>query len=195
MEINEQRLIEQVHQKNGKVFHDLFNTFYNSLVYFSTRYVGRQEVAEDIVQELFLDLWESERKYLSYASFKTFLYTSVKNASLDWLRRKEVEKRYLSLLERESDDAADLKIMEEEIHRALLQVVDELPPRCREIFNLHLQGKKNEEIAALLDLSILTVKTQKKKAVHHVKARMGTLYALLVLLLYTSCENNFPSPH
>ncbi|MDR0766142.1 MAG: RNA polymerase sigma-70 factor [Odoribacteraceae bacterium] len=182
MAIDERAIIEQINRKNKQAFHDLFNDFFNSLVYFSTRYVGRKEVAEDIVQELFAGLWESNREYLSYNGFKTFLYTSVKHMSLDWLKHKKVEERYLSAKGTETDDEMDWKIMEEEIYRALLQAVGELPRRCREIFHLHLQGKKNEEIAASLGLSILTVKTQKKKASRYIRERMGKLYLLLLLL-------------
>jgi RNA polymerase sigma-70 factor (ECF subfamily) len=182
MEIDEQILMERIHQKDRRVFHDLFNSFYNSLVYFATRYVGRQDVAEDIVQELFSGLWESNRAYHSYNGFKTFLYTSVKHASLDWLKHKRVEEKYLSIPPPETDEELDWKIMEEEIYRTLLEVVGELPPRCREIFDLHLQGQKNEEIAARLGLSVLTIKTQKKKAFRYIKERMGKLYFLLLLL-------------
>lgn len=182
MEIDEQILIERINRKDRQVFHDLFNNFYNSLVYFSTQYVGRKEIAEDIVQELFAGLWESHREYLSYNGFKTFLYISVKHASLDWLKHKKVEERFLSVSTTETDDDLEWKIMEEEIYRTLLQVVSELPRRCQEIFNLHLQGKKNDEIAALLGLSVLTVKTQKKKAAHYIKGRMRELYFLLLIL-------------
>ena len=183
MEMDEQQLIEQINAKAPQAFHDLFKGFYRSLVYFAMRYVERQEVAEDLVQELFAKLWEEERHYLSYVSFKTYLYSSIKHAALDWLKHRDVENRYLSysLLNAESGDELDRKMMEEEIYRTLLQVVDELPGRCKEIFLLHLQGKKNEEIAGLLQLSVLTVKTQKKKAVHYIKERMGNLYVILVI--------------
>lgn len=59
--------------------------------------------------------------------------------------------------------------------------VRELPDRCREVFELHLKGKKNEEIAELLSLSIETVKTHKKNAVRFLKERMGNLFVLLVM--------------
>ena len=177
MKIDEQHLIERINCKDPRAFHELFNGFYRSLVYFAMRYVERQEIAEDIVQELFGRLWEEKRCYLSYSSFKTYLYSSVKNAALDWLKHKSVEEKYLSysLLNTNTEDELDWKIMEEEIYRTLLQVVDELPKRCKEIFQFYLQGKKNEEIALLLRLSVLTVKTQKKKAVHYIKERMESL--------------------
>ena len=64
-------------------------------------------------------------------------------------------------------------------HRA----VDELPERCRQVFKLHLQGKKNEEISQMMELSVETVKTQKKKAMYFLRERLGKSY---YCLLYTS---------
>ena len=66
--------------------------------------------------------------------------------------------------------------------------IDKLPTRCREIFLLHMDGKKNEEIATALGISIETVKTQKKRAIQSIKEQMGTCYFLLPLcdILYSS---------
>ena len=65
---------------------------------------------------------------------------------------------------------------EEEVYRLLFRAIDKLPTRCREIFLLHMDGKKNEEIATALGISIETVKTQKKRAIQSIKEQMGTCY-------------------
>ena len=77
---------------------------------------------------------------------------------------------------------------EEEVYRLLFRAIDKLPTRCREVFLLHMDGKKNEEIATLLGISIETVKTQKKRAIQFIKEQMGTCYFLLPLcdILYSS---------
>ena len=77
---------------------------------------------------------------------------------------------------------------EEEVYRLLFRAIDKLPARCREIFLLHMDGKKNEEIATVLGISIETVKTQKKRAIQSIKEQMGTCYFLLPLcdILYSS---------
>ena len=72
--------------------------------------------------------------------------------------------------------------MREELYRELHRTVDELPKRCRQVFELHLQGKKNEEIAQVLELSVETVKTQKKKAMYFLRERLGKSYYLLIFL-------------
>lgn len=175
--------IEQINRKHPEAYHYLFKNYYKSLVYFAMRYVGEREVGEDLVQELFAQLWESESEYMSYNSFRTFLYTSVRNASLNYLKHKNVEQRYISysLLHGESGDELDMKVMEEELYRTLFRYVEELPQRRKEVFKLYLQGKKNEEIAALLDVSPETVKTAKKEAVRYIRDRMGPLFYFLAI--------------
>jgi len=72
------------------------------------------------------------------------------------------------------------KIYEQEIYRQVFAAIEELPPRCKKVFEMHLQGKKNSEIASLLNLSIETVKTQKKRAMRHLRKRMGSLFVLML---------------
>lgn len=174
----------QINERQTGAFCRLFNDFFDSLLYFAEGYVGRREVAEDIVQEVFVDIWEGKMKFQSYNSLKTFLYTSVRNASVDWLRHKQVEKKYADVVQQEaSDDDEDFayKVMREEIYRELFAVIEELPDRRREIFKYHMQGKSNAEIAEIMDLSVFTVKTQKVKAVQYIKERMQHLFFLVIL--------------
>ena len=110
-------------------------------------------------------------------------YNSVKNASLNHLKHKNVEEKYLASLNLEDEgDDIDLKMMEEELYRLLFKTIDELPDKCRNIFLLHLEGKGNEEIALLLNLSILTVKTQKKRAMSYIRERLGRVYFVMMSL-------------
>ena len=180
---NEEQFLQRINSKEAVAFRILFNEFYNSLVLFAMGYVEQQEVAEDIVQELFTKLWERDAKYTSYNGFKTFLYHSVKNLSLNYLKHREVESKYISsmALEPNVEGELDFKIMEEELYRLLFNLVEELPARCRKIFEFHLQGKGNEEIAELLNLSVFTVKTQKKRAMYCIRKRVGGIYFVLLV--------------
>ena len=71
--------------------------------------------------------------------------------------------------------------MKDEVYRRLYQVLDELPKRCREVFKYYLEGKKNSEIAEILQISELTVKTQKRNAMSYIREKLGTAYLLYVL--------------
>ena len=158
--------IDQINRKQMPAFRELFGTFYRYLVLYALRYVKQQEVAEDVVQEVFIAIWESDKKYNSYHGFRAFLYDSVKNRCLNYLKHQEVERRHAEILLWEQDEEDE----------------DELPERCRQVFKLHLQGEKNEEIAQILELSVETVKTQKKKAMYFLRERLGKSYYLLIIL-------------
>lgn len=184
MRISEESLIERINQKQRGAYHELFREFYQSLVMFAMRYVGEQGEAEDIVQDLFVAVWEKNEKFLSYVSFRAFLYNSVRNTCLNRIKHRKVEEKYINYSLKHNDEAQeeDYEVISEELYRRLFKAIDELPPRCREVFLLHLDGKKNEEIATELHITLLTVKTQKKKAMHSIQEKMGK-YSLFVLLL------------
>ena len=179
----EEQFLQRINAKQPEAFRELFSEFYNSLVLFAMGFVEQQDVAEDIVQEVFIAVWERDAQYPTYNAFRSFLYNSVKNAGLNHLKHKKVEEKYLASLNLEDEgDDIDLKMMEEELYRLLFKTIDELPDKCRNIFLLHLEGKGNEEIALLLNLSILTVKTQKKRAMSYIRERLGRVYFVMMSL-------------
>ena len=179
MDISEDKFIQQINAKEVGAFRILFEHFYNYLVLYAMKRVRQREVAEDVVQEVFVAIWESSKEYNSFHGFRAFLYDAVQNRCLDYLKHKAVENRYLAyqLANHDDESEREYNLMREEIYRELYLAVRELPDRCREVFELHL----NEEIAELLSLSVETVKTHKKNAVRFLKERMGNLFVLLVM--------------
>ena len=181
--VQDELLIEQLNQKQAGAFKILFGRFYRYLVLYAMKRVERQEIAEDIVQDLFVQIWERDTLYSSYYGFRNFLYNSVKNASLDYLKHKEVEGKYVryTLCHSEAGEMPELEIMKDEVYRRLYLVLDELPRRCQEVFKYYLDGKKNGEIAEILQISELTVKAQKRNAISYLRKRLGNVYVLYVL--------------
>ena len=191
--MNEEKtpFIENLNKQQTSAYHQLYDEYYKVLVLYAINFLSSQQAAEDIVQELFATMWEKKMKFLSLPSFRTYLYNSVRNASLNYLKHQNVESLYLEHLAntyREIIEEEEEDTNEEEVYRLLFRAIDKLPTRCREVFLLHMDGKKNEEIATLLGISIETVKTQKKRAKQFIKEQMGTYYFLLPLcdILYSS---------
>lgn len=179
----DQVFISQINSKKIPAFKELFDMYYNSLVLFAVKYVKRQDAAEDIVQELLVYIWERGPSFSSFIGLKTFLYTSVRNNCMDYLKHKNVEQRYATSFSSNSDnDDLDDKVMKEELYRMLVEAINKLPRRCRKVFELHMCNKKNKEIAQELQLSVLTVKTQKKRAVHHLKELLGDNFSIIFLI-------------
>lgn len=186
---NEQKFLDELHKKDARAFRQLFMAFYKPLVYFAMQYTHDRGQSEDIVSEFFVTIWEDDRCYFSYNAFKTYLYTSVHNLCINSKKHKEVENRYVNYVSVNSEDEddkeeLDRKIMEEEIFRKLHQAVSELPPRCREVFEYILQGKRNDEIALLLNVSPFTVKVQRNIGKRLLRDKLGKYYdwAFFILL-------------
>lgn len=180
----DEHFIKKINRREAEAFKILFRNFYTPLVVHAIHYVEEQTVAEDIVQGLITDLWEDPGTYRSFPAFRSFLYQSVKNRCINHLRHQQVERKYISytLQHAETFEGDEQREIEEEVYRILFQAIDELPERCKEVFELHLAGKKNEEIAGLLQISILTVKSQKQKALHILKEKMGQAFILALFL-------------
>ena len=107
----EESFLQRINTKQPEAFRELFSEFYNSLVLFAMGFVEQQDVAEDIVQEVFIAVWERDAQYPTYNAFRSFLYNSVKNAGLNHLKHKNVEEKYLASLNLEDEgDDIDLKM-------------------------------------------------------------------------------------
>lgn len=182
MEYSEEQFVTGINRKEREMFHELYRRFYLSLVRFAMKYLQKEEVAEDIVQDLFLSVWERRESFLSYDRLRNFLYISVRNTCLDILKHQTVEQKYARYcVEHEAEAEAETEeILGEEVMRLLFQIIDDLPDRCREVFLLYMDGKKNEEIAGMLQLALDTVKNQKKKAMRILRERLGNLYGVVV---------------
>lgn len=145
----------------------LYDIYRDSLIAFAKRYVVRDDVAQDLVQEAFIRLWEKDPSFSSEAAFRSYLFTSVKNLSLDYLKHQDIENHYAENYLKEASISARNhaeEIFDKEVMELLFKLIDRLPLRCREIFLLSLDGQKASEIAFQLEISVETVRTQKKKA-------------------------------
>lgn len=179
--------IEQINKLDVTAFRLLYKGYYKALVYYAMQIIKEAGAAEDIVQELFSVIWEKKMVFQSLVSFKSYLYNSVRNASFDYLKHKDVENVYLQKViathqaYKVGEDEEDF--FSEEVYRQLFQAIDELPRRCREVFLMHMEGKKNEEIATALCVSLETVKTQKKRAMSVLRKKLGSYHFLLLQML------------
>lgn len=155
----------------------LYDNYYQALVGYAMQLVDNN-VAEDIVQDIFSIIWERRPEFNNMASFKAYLYNSVRNHALNHLRHENVHNNYVMNVNTKSDefritDDGSEDMNTEEIYRLLFKAVDTLPQRQREIFLLSMEGKKNAEIAAMLEISAETVKVQKRRAITSLKNKLS----------------------
>lgn len=187
MEQDEILFIEAINRQEPKAYQTLYRLYYRALVNYAMRFISKQDEAEDVVQDLFVSMWNKKIQFVSYVSFRTYLYNAVYNAVLNVIKHQEVEQRYVDLVKNEDElEFPEADYQKEEIYRQLYLAIDRLPKKCRGIFLMYMDGKKNEEIAQILSISIETVKTQKKRAMRFLKDDTGikmTYSEMLALLL------------
>lgn len=180
-----------------KQFKIRFETHYPRLCQIAYGYVACREDAEDIVQELFVSIWDREVDLLPEKDFAAYITTVVKNRCISFLRKKQDSTVSIddhpaaaSALPEEEHDPADPS-PEELMNKALCQ----LPPKCREIFLMaKLEGMKYKEIAAALELSEKTVENQMSKAIRILRefvcchGSVLLIVAVIVLSVIANCE-------
>ena len=162
---------------------------------FAKEYVLSEQEAENIVQDVFLSLWERRDRINGGINLQAYLFTSIKNKCVDYLRRQLTNKelkhsmeaelrRTLSLnyesLEEISDDIFSENTIEELISKSL----EKLPERCRQIFiKSRIEGKKQSEIAQELNISLNTVESQMGIAYRKLRQELKNILPLLCFLL------------
>jgi RNA polymerase sigma-70 factor (ECF subfamily) len=176
---------QQQHIKIDEEFYkELFYSLYPRLVSYSFKYLKDKFEAEEVVENVMLQLWEDRLKFEKVDDVKSYIYKMVKSGSLGVL--KEQQKK-VKLEDEASDNALefDFNILEEEVYAVLITALDSLPEKCKEVFELScLEGMKYKDIALQLNISINTVKSQRSRAIELLKTKLTNYPELLFFLFF-----------
>jgi RNA polymerase sigma-70 factor (ECF subfamily) len=173
---------------NGELFDEIFRQYSKPLFYYAAKFVD-DEVARDIVQDVFVKLW-SDSSLTVKLSLNSLLFTMVRNSCLQYLEKQKVRNKYAEsakqkLREEELRFYMEEKtsLIEQELENKLNEVLNGLPERCRQIFLMsRFENKKNKEIAEELDISVKAVEKQITKALATIRAEMKDYLPLLLFL-------------
>lgn len=171
-------------------FEVIFKEYYSRLVYYAKTKVIDTEVAEDIVQDAFVQLINNKSDISNVANpiaIRNFLYTSIRYAVLNRARRLKVHDNYLSLTPQKEIDDTDLEqdIIKVETYYRLHQAINSLPHVCQKVVRYgYLEELSNSEIAEKLGIALETVKSHKKRGVKLLLERMIFLISALLLHLF-----------
>jgi RNA polymerase sigma-70 factor (ECF subfamily) len=162
-----------------------FQAYYVELCEYVLRFVGSAEAAQDLVQDLFLRLWDSRGPRDGNRLTRPYLYVAAKNRALKYLRHRRVVAAWIARAACDetplSDTPEDL-CLRGELDAAVQQAIAELPPRCRAIFVLRRREQLSyREIAARLGISLGTVKSQMWRATLRLRAKLAPYLARPVL--------------
>ncbi|GHU89633.1 DNA-directed RNA polymerase sigma-70 factor [Bacteroidia bacterium] len=185
-----------IRQGDVEAFELLYKKLYPELCYYASQLLCSTWLAEEAVQDLFLQLWESKEKLFSQNnSIRIYLYRTLHNHCLDILKKQQTQKhsfiQYLSsdawctISEKYGFDEQLIEQLEsEEIRIRIDTVIENLPEQSRKIFKLsRMEGKTNEEIAKQMNLSVSTVKTQIYRAVSKIKQEISFIICIFLQIL------------
>lgn len=168
-------LIIEFKKGNPAAFGHFYNRFYTPLHYFARKIMDDPVVAEDVVADCFLKLWQKHEQFDSEDHIKNFLYLTAKNACLN-LREHERHTRKLTSALPDiifEEDFALNQVIRTELYWSVYNAIERLPAECSRIFKMSfLEEMKNQEIADKLGLSIKTVKNQKARAIHLLRKKL-----------------------
>lgn len=166
-------------QRNKEYFNELYKQYYSRLVSFAVTFLYDSDEAEDVVQEVFFYLWDNSGKIDITGDIRSYLFTSVKNKSLNRIK-------HLNIIDAHSDRVREAFLnaevipdndADEELFGRINSIIDNMPAQMKKVFELHsYSGLKYQEIAAELDISINTVKT-------HITRGFSILRDKLLLLI------------
>jgi RNA polymerase sigma-70 factor (family 1) len=154
----------------------IFSEFYKALCSFACKYLNDRDEAEDVVQEVFIELWNQRERFLEFNHVKSFLYLSVKNKCLNRINHLKVKESFVvECLDDKITESFENHLIKAEVVRQIRYELDQLPMQRKKIILLNMQGLKNEEIAEDLEISINTVKLQKKIAYEQLRQKLGDI--------------------
>lgn len=169
-------MVKEIRAGRESTYALLFDEYYRPLSVFATKYVHDLELAKEIVQDLFVNIYENRKSLVITTSLKSYLFQSVRNRCLNHLKHLQVERKFLDQItyEQESTEDPEARILETELEYRIFQIVAGLPPKCQEIFRMsRVSGLKNREIANRLYISIRTVETQISNALEVLREKLG----------------------
>lgn len=178
----ERKWIEQIRGGNEEAFERMFRAYYSRLCRFATQYVNSENRARDLVQDVFLQIWDRRADWDVRRSLKAYLYRSVRNRALNKVRREGTKQDVQDDLEY-TTDGVDRRTAEDALHASTLseevqQAIDDLPDRRRMAFLLHRRhGFTYEEIAHIMDITQKTVENQIGRALKSLREKLDPLFS------------------
>lgn len=180
---HENFVLSALKQDSKEAFSLLFQTYYTDLVLFCGNFIKEKGSCEDIVQSIFLKLWNDRKKLQIETSLKSYLLKAVRNSCLDAFRHLEIVRQYESDYESNVLDSYDTEnyILYSDLHDHLHRALQQVPELYREAFEMNrFEGLKYREIAEKLNVSERTVEVRVSKTLELLRKQLKDFFILLI---------------
>jgi len=173
---------------NEEAFAILYKQHLIPLTAIAYNKTGDREVAEEMVQDAFINLFQHKSSLQANTSIRAYLYVILKNKITDYYRREVVHQRYADYIARHAspEGVSPLAYVEtRELESILKEAIDKLPAQCQRVFKLSREENlSDKEIAAEMGISVNTVEQHKGKALRLLRSALGGMFELAVLAYF-----------
>jgi RNA polymerase sigma-70 factor (ECF subfamily) len=181
------QLALRIKRADEQAFELLFRKYHVRLCRFANKYSNDPDEAREIVQEVFVKIWEEKENIDPEASLVAYLFKITQNICLNRLRHNKVKSKYIEIYKLVYTDYSEVSpyesLLAKELEDYIPIILCKIPPKCRKIFELsRVDGLKYHEIAEVLQISIKTVEAQMSKALQIL--RLGLKDYLGILIFY-----------
>lgn len=195
LEIQEKQITSQVLISDKKSFESLFHIHYSDLCSFAFHYLKDFPASEEIVQDLFVNLWAKKDELQIKSSLKSYLFQSTKNRCLNLIKHIEIRENYKGLNQErrnEEESFSGREMEESELNLKIEKTVSKLPTERQRIFRMsRYEDLKYKEIAEKLNISIKTVENQMGKALKFLRDELADYLPFLILGLLSFWKKYF----
>jgi RNA polymerase sigma-70 factor (ECF subfamily) len=194
IELNNQ-LYLKIKAGDKNAFQDLFEKYYSSLFFYACKFVD-DELARDLVHDIFIIFWQNKENINISSSLSAYLFRMVRNKSLQEIEKQKVRDNYnqealhsLKLDEISYYNDGLKSIIELELEKKLKEALDKMPDGCRKVFVMsRFDGLKNKEIAEQLDVSVKAVEKQMTKALKILKLELKEYLSIMMYIYFKGSD-------
>jgi len=188
----EKKLLKQIKNGNEEAFEQIFYYYYQNLCVYASKIIQDDDSAEEIVQDLFVKIWEKRHEIEIKTSLKNYLVRSVKNQCLNYIKHNKIKEEHAkTILSEKKGVTENDNFIEIDLLQKIEESIGELPKKRQEIFRLSREeGLKYREIAEKLNVSIKTVETQMGLAMKTLREKLKKYSTLFTLFFYFTEKMN-----
>ena len=183
--LSEQEIIGAIREGNERIFEETFRKYYQSLCNYANSILKEMDEAEEVVQNLFLSIWEKRNDLEINISLKSYLYRAVHNHCLNRIKHLKVRDEYQQYAVNFYDasyESVSQTVMKNELETKIEEAIRKLPEQCRLIFRMsRFEELKYHEIAEQLELSPKTVENQIGKALKILRVELAEYLPLIII--------------
>jgi RNA polymerase sigma-70 factor, ECF subfamily len=185
---SDEELMREIKADNMFAFDTLYNKYCKRIYKFGYSILKSHEESENLMQDVFLNLWENRNRVEKDSSVKSYLFSITYNSAISIIRKKVRETDFIDHLKsvgKISEDTVNMEIEYLELTNRLSEIIKSLPPRQKEVYLLQrVEGLKYNEIADRLNISVNTIENHMSRALKTIRDKLGNYSLLSVLFCF-----------